>query len=184
MKNKILFRTKTFFVFALLISLVFAAQISSAFAQKKASAKRKTIAAEKAQPENFAVAEREIFRLVNRERRKRNLNELEWNADLAEMARKYSEKMADENFFSHFDLQGANVAKRAQKARIKGWTRIGENLFTIENYSSFDRFAVKAWMNSPSHRQNILDKDWTTTGVGVAQADNGDVYITQVFIER
>lgn len=133
---------------------------------------------------DVAGDENEIFRLINIERRKRRLNYLVWDGEVAKMARKYSEKMARESFFSHFDPQGANVAKRVKNAKIKGWSKLGENLFYVENIAEFDAFAVKGWMNSPGHRQNILDDDWTTTGVGIGIAENGEVYITQVFLKR
>ena len=133
---------------------------------------------------NFETDEHEIFRLVNRERRKYHLGELEWDDNLAELARRYSEKMWRENFFSHFDPQGANVAERAQKAKIKNWSKIGENLFSVQGMNRFDAFAVKAWMESPTHRDNILDEEWTTSGIGISEADNGDIYITQVFIKK
>ena len=183
MKNTFFLFAKAIFVFAVFISSVFGIQNEMPLARQnlfRAEAENRT----KISIENFSFDEREIFVLINRERRKRRLAELQWNDDLADMARKYSEKMADENFFSHFDVKGANVARRAQKARIKGWSKIGENLFTIENAVEFDAFAVKAWMNSPSHRLNILDKDWTESGIGIAQSENGDIYVTQVFIKR
>jgi uncharacterized protein YkwD len=36
-------------------------------------------------------------------------------------------------------------------------------------------------MASPGHRQNILDKNYSRTGIGVAIAPDGQVFITQVF---
>jgi uncharacterized protein YkwD len=39
----------------------------------------------------------------------------------------------------------------------------------------------KGWMDSPGHRQNILDKGYTRTGIGVAVAGDDKVYITQMF---
>jgi len=125
----------------------------------------------------------QILDLVNAERRKKRLTELEWDRDLARMARAYSKQMARENFFDHLDEDGKDVADRAKSSKIKGWSRIGENLFFCEGTARFDSFAVKGWMKSPTHRQNILDKNWTATGIGIAEA-NGEIYITQVFIER
>jgi len=184
MENKISYLKKAF-VTAILFLLSANLLCESSLAQNKTIyPERKQTAFSTDRSVNFETDEHEIFRLVNRKRRIQHLGELEWDDDLAELARRYSEKMWRENFFSHFDPEGANVAKRAQKAKIKNWNRIGENLFSVEPISHFDAFAVKAWMESPTHRDNILDEDWTTTGVGISEADNGDVYITQVFIKR
>lgn len=152
--------------------------------EKRIYPERKRIVFVTDRSKNFETDEHEIFRLINAERRKHRLGELGWDDNLAKLARRYSEKMWRENFFSHFDFEGANVAKRAQKAKIKNWSKIGENLFWVEPMSRFDVFAVEAWMESPTHRDNILDEEWTTTGIGVSEADNGDIYITQVFIKK
>ncbi|MCA1623383.1 MAG: CAP domain-containing protein [Acidobacteria bacterium] len=187
MKNKIFCLSKVLTIATFFLSAN--TLCSSVFAQKKetSSATKQTIFeknSEKNSVEDFWEDEDEIFRLVNLERRKRRLNELDWDEQLAKMARKYSEKMARENFFSHFDPEGGNAAKRAKKAKIKNWSKIGENLFTIERVSKFEAFVVKYWMESPTHEENILDEEWTTTGVGIFGVDNGDIFITQIFIKR
>lgn len=41
---------------------------------------------------------------------------------------------------------------------------------------------VQAWMNSPGHRSNILNKNFTEIGVGLAKDANGNPYWTQMFI--
>jgi uncharacterized protein YkwD len=132
---------------------------------------------------NLSSDENEIYNLINDERRKKGLGELGWDNNLAQMARSYSKKMAKESFFSHYDSDGNTVVDRVQDSNIRGWRKIGENLFFCEGYNDFDLLAVRGWMNSPEHRQNILDRQFTTTGIGVAQARNGQIYITQVFIK-
>jgi len=134
--------------------------------------------------ENLSSDELRIHYLVNNERRKKGLTDLYWDEDLAKMARNYSKKMARESFFSHFDRDGNSVVDRAKDSDIKGWNKIGENLFFCEGYDSFDALAVRGWMNSSEHRRNILDRQFTTTGIGVAQTRDGRIYITQVFIRN
>ncbi|HVE57532.1 MAG TPA: CAP domain-containing protein [Pyrinomonadaceae bacterium] len=128
--------------------------------------------------------ELQIHYLVNNERRKKGLSDLYWDEDLAKMARAYSKKMARESFFSHFDGDGNSVINRAEDSNIGGWNKIGENLFFCEGYDDFDALAVRGWMNSAEHRRNILDRQFTTTGIGVAQTRDGRIYITQVFIRN
>ena len=132
---------------------------------------------------NYDDNEHRIFELINVQRRKIRLNDLIWDERLARMARAYSKKMAKENFFDHADFEGRTVIDRAEDSSIKNWRKIGENLFYLEGNRDFDALAVGSWMKSPSHRQNILDENWTATGIGVAESSDGKIYITQVFVE-
>ncbi len=125
-----------------------------------------------------------IFTLINAERTKRGLNRLLWDDGTAKIALDYSKKMATENFFGHYDSNGQSVSERAKSAKLKHWSKIGENLFMIEQIENFDGFAVKNWMKSPTHRQNVLDPEWTMTGIGIAESKNGEIFITQIFIKR
>ncbi len=132
--------------------------------------------------ENFDDDEFQIFQLVNSERYKNQLNNLEWDDKLAKIAREYSQTMARENFLEHTDAQGKTVVDRAKDQRLGNWRKIGENLFFCRGITKFDTIAVKGWMKSMTHRQNILDKSWTATGIGIAQSRDGSIYITQVFL--
>lgn len=132
----------------------------------------------------FDDDEFQIFQLVNTERYKYRLANLEWDDKLAEIARDYSQKMARENFFEHADLEGKTVVDRAKDRRLKNWSKIGENLFVCRGIRKFDAFSVRGWMKSRTHRENILDESWTTTGIGIAESKNGEIFITQIFIER
>ena len=127
-------------------------------------------------------AENEIFQLINRQRSRSRLEILNWDDDLADLARDYSQEMADENFFSHRDRRGRDVADRAERSGIRRWTKIGENLFFCDGFRNFSNLAVSGWLKSASHRKNMLAPDWTKTGIGVAQDRNGRIYITQIFI--
>lgn len=132
---------------------------------------------------NLANDELQIHSLINNERRKKGLRDLYWNEELAKLARGYSRQMARESFFSHYDRNGNSVVERAQGSNIRGWSKIGENLFFCEGYDDFDSLAVRGWMNSSEHRRNILDRQYTATGIGVAQTRDGRIYVTQVFIK-
>lgn len=128
--------------------------------------------------------EEKVFDYVNQERRRRNLPDLQFDRELSNLARKYSQQMANENFFGHFDRQGWSVVERAGASRVKGWKKIGENLFYYEGVDDFTGFAVKKWMKSPTHRDNILDSEFNRAGVGIAESGAGKIYITQVFLRK
>ncbi len=133
---------------------------------------------------NLSGDEFQIHDLINNERRRKGLGDLNWDADLAKLARGFSRQMARESFFSHFDRDGNSVVERARKSDIRGWSKIGENLFFCEGYNNFDTLAVRGWMNSAEHRRNVLDRQFNATGIGIAQTRGGEVYITQVFVRN
>ena len=126
-------------------------------------------------------SEGEVFDMVNRERSRARLRSLEWDSRLARLARDYSRQMAREGFFDHYDPAGRTVIDRAQKARLSNWSSIGENLFFCDPHDYFAETAIRGWMKSRTHRTNMLDRNWTATGVGIATARDGSIYITQVF---
>ncbi|HLM00974.1 MAG TPA: CAP domain-containing protein [Pyrinomonadaceae bacterium] len=160
------------------LSCAFAPEISAQRKVYSASTSSRVSAA------GFDEGEQEIFGLINQERRKKGLDELAWDANLARLAREYSEKMARENFFSHYDRSGEAVEGRARARRIKNWSKIGENLYFCEGYDNPNAMAVRGWMKSPSHRDNILDPDYNVSGIGIAESAGGGIYVTQVFISR
>ena len=123
--------------------------------------------------------EQEVFQLVNRERSRVRLGGLVWDERLARVARDYSRRMAREGFFDHYDPNGKTVLDRA--ARVPGWTRIGENLFVCEEQPYYTTAAIRGWLKSPTHKTNMLDRTWTATGIGIATARDGSIFITQVF---
>lgn len=123
--------------------------------------------------------ESEVFGLVNRERARARLGGLAWDDGLARVARDYSRRMAREGFFDHYDPNGKTVIDRA--ARLKNWSSIGENLFVCDEQPYFATTAVRGWMRSSTHRMNMLDRNWTATGIGIATARDGSIFVTQVF---
>jgi len=127
--------------------------------------------------------ETQIFSLINRERSRRGLSQLYWDDRLADLARKYSGTMAREHFFEHIDNNGDSVVERAEHERIRGWNKIGENLFMCNPTDELPSLSFHGWMGSPSHRENILDPEWQQTGIGIAYARDGRTYITEVFAD-
>jgi uncharacterized protein YkwD len=125
--------------------------------------------------------ESDLFDLVNRERSRAHSASLAWDDDLAEVARGYSQRMAREGFFDHYDPNGKTVMDRA--ARLKNWSSIGENLFVCDDHAGFTATAIRGWLNSKTHRANMLDRGWTATGIGIATGRDGSIFITQIFTQ-
>ncbi|MCY3411462.1 MAG: CAP domain-containing protein [Candidatus Heimdallarchaeota archaeon] len=126
--------------------------------------------------------ELEIHSLVNQEREHNDLNVLQLHSSLILIARAHSNDMLSNGYFSHTNLDGKTVVERVSEVGIK-YTLVAENLFYASGYSEDDiaEVAVKGWIDSPGHYQNMLSAS-SYTGIGVA--NSGSLYyITQVFIE-
>ena len=125
--------------------------------------------------------EKEAFDLINNERRKKGLHPLIWSDRIARVARTHSKNMADQRFFSHRGKDGSTVSDRANKAGVK-WAGIGENIVYFNGSREPADFAVRCWMDSRGHKQNILNKNWQESGIGVTVTPDGTYYLTQVFL--
>ncbi|HYW22361.1 MAG TPA: CAP domain-containing protein [Nodularia sp. (in: cyanobacteria)] len=119
---------------------------------------------------------------INKVRQEKELQPLEHNEKLAQVARNYSRQMAENNFFSHTGNNGSTLQDRVGTGGIIYWV-VGENLFKGTNIPQPVKVAVDGWMESPGHRENILRPVFTETGVGVWRVDN-TYYITQLFLRR
>lgn len=105
-----------------------------------------------------------IIQLTNQERVKAGLNELSTNSALTKAAQLKSEDMLNHQYFAHISPSGVTpwfwMAKTGYTYQIAG-----ENL-AIDFNEAED--VVQAWLNSPSHRDNMLRPDYAETGVAVA----------------
>lgn len=129
-----------------------------------------------------ASLERRAFDLVNAERRARGESPLQWDAELSQLARQHSLEMARYGNLNHTGRDGRDMADRARAAGIRGWRVLGENIAFNQGFNDPSGFAVERWMGSSKHRANILNRQFTRTGIGVARAADGSIYFTQVFM--
>ncbi len=128
--------------------------------------------------------ERHVFALINEERARYGRSQLAWVERAADAARFHSNDMAVNNFFSHQDLGGKRVSARADAFGISNWRSLGENIAWLTGGTDTATRVVKLWMESPGHRENILNRSFRESGVGLSTARDGKIYITQVFILR
>jgi hypothetical protein len=105
---------------------------------------------------------------INAARRSAGRPALSYRSDLASVANRHSQRMASKNSLYHNpNLGGA----------VRNWRAVGENVGRGGDVASLHQ----AFMNSPSHRANILDRDFTEVGVGVVVDGNGIMWVTEVF---
>jgi len=133
---------------------------------------------------NMSSAEQFAFNLINQKRLEMGLDPLAWSDELAAVARLHSQNMAEFKFFDHRGLDNKMVSDRADSLKIGRWRSIGENIAFNRGFGDPVSKAVELWLDSATHRRNMLDPLWKESAVGVAKAADGSVYFTQVFLVR
>ncbi|CAG8551865.1 12948_t:CDS:2 [Cetraspora pellucida] len=94
-----------------------------------------------------------LLEFTNKERTKISIKKLELNNQLVEAAQKYAEYLARNKIFDHIP----NARKKISEIIwIENLDRSYEN----------EKEAVKGWMNSPGHKKQIINKDYTYFGAG------------------
>ncbi|MCH1626668.1 CAP-associated domain-containing protein [Ferdinandcohnia quinoae] len=121
--------------------------------------------------------EYQLFDLTNAERINHGLTILSWDDHVKETARKHSYDMAENQYFSHTNLQGQSPFDRMLEDEVM-FNFAGENL-AFGQFSSI--FAHEGLMNSLGHRENILQKEYEFLGVGVAFDSESHPYFTENF---
>lgn len=126
--------------------------------------------------------EQRIFEAVNGIRQKNGLRPLRHSPELQSMARLHSLDMADHDYLGHIDSRRQDLKARAQALNLKGWRMIAENIARTAGYKQSDEAMLKEWLTSRQHRENILEREFDATGVGVVRDRGGYCYATQIFI--
>lgn len=122
----------------------------------------------------------EVHRGVNQYRQSLNLPPLSLNAQISQQAQNHSQNMAQQEVkFSH---RGFDSRLEAIKDQIS-YRSAAENVASNQGYDNPAERAVKGWIKSEGHRQNMIG-DYNLTGIGVAQNQQGAYYFTQIFIEE
>jgi uncharacterized protein YkwD len=122
--------------------------------------------------------EQRVVDLINQERKKENLPPLKVNPVLTQVARAHTANMAMQGKMDH-NLDGKSPFDRIKAAGYK-YSLAAENL-AVGDLPLKD--VIQAWMKSKIHRDNILTKDFTETGIGIANGAKDKVYYTQVFAD-
>jgi hypothetical protein len=106
-----------------------------------------------------------LIELTNQERAVAGLNTLNQNSKLNAAAKAKAENMFEEQYWDHF---GPNGETPWQFITAAGYSYVyaGENL--AKGFRTSEG-VVEAWMASPTHRDNILSKNYKDIGIAVKQ---------------
>ena len=115
----------------------------------------------------LSALEQDVAARINAQRGARGLKPLRVSRGLSAAAAYHSREMGLRGFFEHESGNGAPFWKRIERFYPMGrgaWS-VGENIF-YETPNTSAASTVGEWMNSPPHRQNILDPEWREIGIG------------------
>lgn len=122
-----------------------------------------------------AGTEKQILDITNVMRSRHALENLQWDDKTAEVAFAHSKDMAEEDYFSHESEEFGDLSDRLKAADVL-YELAGENI--AANYTDAPA-VVEGWLNSESHREALLNNEFTHLGVGVYRK-----HYTQNFVKR
>lgn len=114
---------------------------------------------------SWLAEENAVFDLVNEERAIHGVRPLSRDDRLLDAARAHSEDMATNDYFDHDSQDGRSPGTRILEAGYS-WNTYGENI--AYGYRSPES-VMSGWMNSPGHRNNILNSSFCDLGVGFSE---------------
>ncbi len=129
---------------------------------------------------NLNGYEQQVLALINNIRTAHGLQPLAPSQALTNVARSRSADMLSRNYFSHYTPEGTNIFDLLRANGI-GYRNGGENLaHAMPASAGSPQVFADAWMNSPSHRDNILRGAYGQVGIGIAE-NSGRRVVTTVF---
>lgn len=137
-----------------------------------------------AAPAVETAEERRFVELCNEERKKRGLSQLTIDPLLIEVAREHSREMLEKAYFNH--NSPTTAIKTPMDRYLKAvhvrpeYACVGENLFYC-SIVDVNR-GHNAFMNSPTHRENVLFPRYEKIGVGIVKNERGEFWVTQMFL--
>ncbi len=129
-------------------------------------------------PEDTERMADQVLQLVNLERAEADLPPVTRNPALGRIADDYACRMITDGFFGHTDPgTGHGPGDRAVVGKYSFYA-IGENLAAGQQTAAE---VMKVWMESPSHRDIILDEKWSEVGISVRSGGEYGIYWVQEF---
>lgn len=117
-----------------------------------------------------AGAEADFVARLNRLRASNGLGALTNHSELVSVGRRWSSRMAGENRLSH----NSNLPNEVKA----NWEKLAENVGVGPTVQEIH----DAFVNSSSHRVNMVEAAFTHIGVGVVVGADGKLWVTQIFM--
>lgn len=128
--------------------------------------------------ESAPDAEGALLSLVNQIRRQHKLPPVMMDSPLRAAARAHSRDMAKQGFVGHGSVGGRSFADRIANYVGSG-TFVGENVTLARTVEQ----AHSAFIASPGHLRNILEPKFRRVGIGIVNAGELGLFVTQDFAD-
>jgi uncharacterized protein YkwD len=124
-----------------------------------------------------------LLELTNAERMRAGVPPVVPSPTLGQAARHHAEEMARLAYFSHVSPTPGRHSVGDRVAAVGGAAVVvGENLSASSSGGlDLSERVIAGWMQSPGHRQNLLEPWWTHVGFGLHEGHGGRTYVAQVF---
>ncbi|MFG6147077.1 CAP domain-containing protein [Halobacillus sp. B23F22_1] len=119
----------------------------------------------------------QVVQLTNEAREEQGLEPLELSEEVSEVAQEKSEDMAENDYFSHTSPNYGSPFDMLQEYDVD-FNTAAENIAAGQQSPEE---VVDGWLNSSSHRKNIMNANMTDIGVGYEENGN---YWTQMFVGK
>jgi uncharacterized protein YkwD len=121
----------------------------------------------------LSALELDIVARINAQRMSRGRRALRVSRGLTAAANHHTNQMGQLGFFEHESVNGAPFWRRIQRfyPAGRGYWSVGENILW-ESPNTSAASAVREWMHSPQHRENILESEWRDIGISAAHYDS------------
>jgi len=115
---------------------------------------------------SFNITESDLLTVTNKIRAEKGVKPVTLNPKLSDAARRKAVDMFDKNYWAHFAPDGSTSPWFFIKEAGYGYLYAGENL--AKGFTNSDE-VVKAWMESPSHRENMLSDKYNDIGFAIVE---------------
>jgi uncharacterized protein YkwD len=115
---------------------------------------------------------------VNAARAQRGLPPLEPDAGLSDFALQVALQMAERRYFGHTDPNGVTFQDRLRASRLR-YGYAAENMA----FDQDEPHANQAFLRSPGHYSNIVDRHPRRVGTAVVAAGDGEVFFVEEFAD-
>lgn len=148
-----------------LVGAVFADYIEGSYEEETIETSGNVETAGTVSTTTLSQDEQIFFNLINNKRIENNLQELQIDETLLNIARLKAQDIIDNKYFSHTSPTYGTLFEMLQSNSIS-YSKASENIARNINADS----AVESLMNSESHKNNILSKDFNYTGIAVVNS--------------
>ena len=124
------------------------------------------------------ISAQRVLALTNEVRQQYNLPIVQEDSLLDKAAQEKAQDMLENKYFDHFSPTGVSPWHWIDKSGYD-YYYAGENL--AMNFLDSEE-VIKGWLNSPSHKENLLNKNYKDIGIAVLSGDFNNEGINRILV--